>query len=30
MGIISTKHYYQSGSMVYSELEAIVNYRKEN
>lgn len=30
MGVISTKHYYQSGSMVYSELEAIVNYRKEN
>ena len=30
MGISSTRHYYQSGSMTYSELQAIVNWRKEN
>ena len=30
MGIRSTRQYYQSGSMTYSELQALVNYRKEN
>ena len=30
MGVSSIKHYYQNGSMTYSELQAVVNWRKEN